>query len=97
MAHRGNPGAPARWVRINAIGSSWWREDLAAVMRVAPHGIMLSKCGSPDHLRMLLAELYEVEQPNGICGNTTMIMPLPDRPHLERARRLIEQAPLGAV
>lgn len=76
QAHRGNPGLSARWVRINSIGSPWWREDLAAVMRGAPDGIMLPKCESPDQLRMLSAELYELEQPNGIRSNTTRIMPL---------------------
>lgn len=78
-AHRDSmpdPAAHSRWVRINEIGSPWWREDLAAVMQGAPHGIVVPKCESPELIRTVSAELYELEQRNGIRNNTTLIMPL---------------------
>lgn len=68
--------SPARWVRINAIGTMWWREDLAIVMQGAPQGIVVPKCESPEHLQTISAELYELEQRNGLRNNPTQIMPL---------------------
>lgn len=64
------------WVRINSLNSPWWREDLAAVMPAAPHGIVLPKATGPEQLQLLGAELYELEGRAGIPHNTTRIMPL---------------------
>jgi citrate lyase subunit beta/citryl-CoA lyase len=66
----------ARWVRINALGTPWWREDLVSVMQTAPEGIVLPKSAGPEHLQTLSAELYELEQRNGIPANSTRILPL---------------------
>jgi citrate lyase subunit beta/citryl-CoA lyase len=71
-----NSPAQPRWVRINTVGTLWWRDDLAAAMQGAPGGIMIPKCESPEHLRSVSAELYELEQRNRIQNNATMIMPL---------------------
>ena len=66
----------ARWVRINAIDTGMWREDLEAVMAGAPDGVMLPKCDGLDQVRMLAAEIYELEQRNRIPNGTTRILPL---------------------
>ncbi|MDP3552022.1 MAG: CoA ester lyase [Novosphingobium sp.] len=66
----------ARWVRINAIDTGMWREDLQGVMAGAPDGVMLPKCEGPDQVRMLAAEIYELEQRNRIPNGTTRILPL---------------------
>jgi citrate lyase subunit beta/citryl-CoA lyase len=65
-----------RWIRINAIGTPWWREDLVTVMQGAPEGIVLPKCEGAEQLQTLAAELYEVEQRNGIPTNTTRVLAL---------------------
>lgn len=65
-----------RWVRINALESRMWREDLAAVMPSAPDGIVLPKASGPEAVRQLAAEIYEFEQRNQIPSGSTKILPL---------------------
>lgn len=64
------------WVRINAVDTGLWRDDLAAVLPGAPAGIMLPKAEGPDQVRMIAAEIYELEQKNGIPNGQTRILPL---------------------
>ncbi len=66
----------ARWVRINAFDSGLWREDLVAVMRGAPEGIILPRAQGPEMLRELAAELYELEQANQLAPGSTRILPM---------------------
>lgn len=66
----------ARWVRINAIETGLWREDLAVVIAGAPDGVMLPKCEGPDQIRMVAAEIYELEQRNRLPNGATKILPL---------------------
>ncbi len=66
----------ARWVRINAVDSGLWREDLAAVMAGAPEGIMLPKAEGPEQIRQVAAEIYELEQRNAIPNGQTRLIPL---------------------
>lgn len=71
-----------RWVRINPIDTGLWREDLIAIMAGAPDGIMLPKASGPDQIQQLAAELYELEQRNGVPALTTQILPLvSETPH----------------
>lgn len=69
-------GSCARWVRINALGSHHWREDLAQIMPAAPNGIVVSKAEGEEPLQMLAAEIYEMEQRNGLPTGSTKIMPM---------------------
>lgn len=66
----------ARWVRINAVETGLWREDLAAVMVGAPEGIMLPKADGPEQIRQVAAEIYELEQRHGIPNGQTRLLPL---------------------
>jgi len=66
----------ARWVRINAFDTGMWRDDLEVVMAGAPDGVMLPKCEGPEQIRQLSAEIYELEQRNGIAVGATRILPL---------------------
>ncbi len=82
-AHRqqgaGQPaGAPrlGRWVRINALDSRMWRDDLVAVLPGAPDGIMLPKSAGPESVQALGAELYELEQRSGLATGSVKILPL---------------------
>jgi citrate lyase subunit beta/citryl-CoA lyase len=66
----------ARWVRINALDTPLWRDDLAAAMVGAPDGVMVPKVSGPEQLRVLAAELYELEHRHGFATGTTRILPL---------------------
>lgn len=68
--------AVARWVRINAIDTGMWRDDLAVVMAGAPDGVMLPKCEGVEQVRLLAAEIYELEQRHRIANGSTRILPL---------------------
>nr|WP_207786013.1 CoA ester lyase [Altererythrobacter segetis] len=73
--HRtGGPGR--RWVRINALDTRLWREDLLAVMPSGPDGIMVPKAAGPAQLQTLAAELHDLEQRNGIAPGHTRLLPL---------------------
>ncbi len=66
----------ARWVRINAVETGLWQEDLAAVMSGAPEGIMLPKADGPEQIRQVAAQIYELEQRHGIPNGQTRLLPL---------------------
>lgn len=65
-----------RWVRINALDSRDWREDLVAVLPGGPDGIMLPKSAGPESVTQLNAELWELEQRAGLPSGSVKIMPL---------------------
>jgi citrate lyase subunit beta/citryl-CoA lyase len=65
-----------RWVRINALDSRLWRDDLVAVLPGAPDGIMLPKSMGPESVQQLAAELYELEGKSGVPAGSTKILPL---------------------
>lgn len=66
----------ARWVRINALSSRLWRDDLVAVLPSAPEGVILPLAESPETVRQLAAEIYELEQSSHIAAGSTRIVPL---------------------
>lgn len=74
-----------RWVRINALDTPMWRDDLIAVLPGAPDGIMLPKSAGPEAVQQLGAELYELEQRSGVPANSTKILPL------------VSETPLSAI
>jgi citrate lyase subunit beta / citryl-CoA lyase len=55
------PNAPARFVRINAIGHARMEADLKAVVRPGLEGIVCPKVETPDEVRKLDATLSERE------------------------------------
>ena len=69
-------GGFGRWVRINALDTPLWREDLAAIMPGRPDGIMVPKAAGPEQLQVLAAELMQQEQRNGQTIGATRILPL---------------------
>lgn len=75
--HGSDAGATARkWVRINALDTSYWRADVAAVIGSGLEGIMVPKAAGPQQLQMLSAELYELEQRHRLPTNSIKILPL---------------------
>lgn len=69
-------GTAQHWVRMNAVDTGIWREDLAAVMPAAPAGIMVPKAAGPEQLQAVAAELYELEVRHGLPTGRTQILPL---------------------
>lgn len=65
-----------RYVRINPLDTPLWREDLVAIMPAQPRGIVVPKAEGPDQMRMLAAEIYELEQRAGVPAGRTQIVPL---------------------
>lgn len=65
-----------RWVRVNSLDSGLWRDDLIAVMKAAPDGIILPRAAGPQDVQQLAAEVYEQEMANQIPSGSTRIIPL---------------------
>ena len=65
-----------RWVRINSLDSRMWRDDLVAMMPMRPDGIILPCTASTEDLRLLAAEIYELEQVNQIAPGSTRLLPV---------------------
>ena len=64
------------WVRINAVDTGLWREDLAAIIAGAPAGIMVPKAEGPDQIAQIGAELDVLERAHGLNPGQTRILPL---------------------
>jgi citrate lyase subunit beta / citryl-CoA lyase len=70
-----------RWVRINGIGTPWWREDLDAALDGAPHGVFLPKLAGIEQLQVLNAAIHEGEQRRGLpAGSVGMVPQLAETP-----------------
>lgn len=66
----------SRWVRINSLDSRQWRDDLIAVMPGAPEGIILPRATGTEAMRLIAAELYELEQAHRLTPGSTKIIPV---------------------
>jgi citrate lyase subunit beta/citryl-CoA lyase len=65
--------SPAVYVRINAISTDLWIEDIAAVVSPALTGVRLAKAESAEEIRALDAALGEAERAAGIAVGTLKI------------------------
>lgn len=61
----GQPAAPGlqRYVRVNALGTTWCESDLAAVLPAGPDGIVVPKVTGPEDLARLDALMGRCETP----------------------------------
>lgn len=64
------------YVRVNDLSSGLIDDDLAALMRVAPDGIMLPKANGGPDVSHLSAKLRVHEAENGLVDGSTRIIPL---------------------
>jgi citrate lyase subunit beta/citryl-CoA lyase len=64
------------WVRINAVETGLWREDLAAIVAGAPAGIIVPKAEGPAQLALISQELDALEQAHGLFPGQTRILPI---------------------
>src|SRR5579875_508982 len=60
------PFQPQRFVRVNAVATSWFEEDLAAVVPAAPDGICLPKVEEPGDVGRVAALLERLEAAHGL-------------------------------
>jgi citrate lyase subunit beta/citryl-CoA lyase len=64
------------WVRINALDTGLWRDDLAAVIGGAPVGIMVPKAEGPVQIAQISDALDALERAHGLPVGQTRILPL---------------------
>ena len=75
-AEKGVAGRPLLYVRINALDTALWEDDLAAVMPAHPDGIMQPKTRSGEDVHRLSIALHHAEANNGHTGPETRIVPI---------------------
>lgn len=65
---------PQRYVRVNAVTTSWHRDDLEAVVLPGLAGICLSKCEGPREVELLASRLSRLEENRGIPAGQVRIL-----------------------
>jgi citrate lyase subunit beta/citryl-CoA lyase len=73
-AVRTHEGRPRLYVRINALDTPYWQDDLAGVVGVAPDGIMLPKPRSGEDVHTLSIALNHAEERAGGTAGATRII-----------------------
>jgi len=77
LAHEAGQGAQAPvWVRINALDTACWHDDLAAVIAGAPAGIMVPKAEGPAQIAKISTALDALERAHGLPVGQTRLLPL---------------------
>lgn len=76
---------PSIYVRVNDLSTGLIDDDLAAVMKAAPTGVMLPKSNSADDVGRLAVRLRVHEAENGLADGVTKIIPI------------ITETPLGTL
>src|ERR1700724_833831 len=56
----GGFGAREVIVRINALDTQWWLDDLGAAAKAHPDGILVPKISKPDHLVTVAERLIDI-------------------------------------
>src|SRR5512142_2237571 len=69
-----SPGAPTRFVRINAIGHARMDADLEAVVRPGLEGLVCPKVDTPEEVRKVDAILNDREPKNGIAKGSVRLL-----------------------
>ena len=64
------------YVRVNALTTGLALDDLAAVVRAKPYGIMLPKCASGRDVALVDARLSELEARDGVRVGSLRILPI---------------------
>lgn len=76
---------PRLYVRVNDLSSGLTDDDLGAIMKGAPEGVMLPKSNSADDVARLAVRLRVEEARNGLEDGVTRILPI------------ITETPLGVL
>jgi citrate lyase subunit beta/citryl-CoA lyase len=73
---RPQEGRPLLYVRINALDTAHWQNDLAGVMNARPDGILLPKARSGEDVHKLSIALHQAEERAGSPKGETRIIAL---------------------
>jgi len=68
------PADPALWVRVNGPGSGRMLEDLEAIGRANPDGIVLPKVSEAGEIRVAADALARIEKANGRAADSTRLI-----------------------
>ena len=68
------PFRPQRDVRVNAVATSWHRDDLEAVVHPGIDGICLPKCESPAEVELLSSRLVRLEAERSVPEGSVKIL-----------------------
>ena len=68
------PERPRLYVRINALDTPYWRDDVAGVLSARPDGIMQPKTSSARDVDALARDLDDAELAAGIASGATRII-----------------------
>jgi citrate lyase subunit beta/citryl-CoA lyase len=71
---RGKEGRPRLYVRINALDTNLWQEDVAGVIGAQPDGVLLPKPRSGDDVHKLSLALRHKEEEAGLPPGSTRII-----------------------
>ena len=67
-------GGPARFVRVNAVGSDWFEDDMATVLVPGIEGVCLPKVETVDEIRDVASRLDAFESSSGLEPGTVRIV-----------------------
>ncbi|MPZ14384.1 MAG: hypothetical protein GEU73_08165, partial [Chloroflexi bacterium] len=85
------PGGPRRFVRVNAVQSTWLVPDLKAVIRPGLDGLVLPKVEDPDEVRLVSRILDEREPSAGLAPGSVQLVAA-----IESARGLMDARAIAA-
>src|SRR5262245_3387490 len=71
---RPKEGRPRLYVRINALDTGLWQDDIAGVMGARPDGIFLPKPRSGDDVHKLSLAIRHQEEHTGVPAGSTRIV-----------------------
>ncbi|WP_408589230.1 HpcH/HpaI aldolase/citrate lyase family protein [Novosphingobium sp.] len=69
-------GTASLWVRINAVDTGLWHDDLAVIVATAPDGIMLPKAAGPDEVALVSDSIATLEARHGRPVGQIGLLPL---------------------
>jgi citrate lyase subunit beta / citryl-CoA lyase len=97
------PFRPQRYVRLNAVDTPWFDDDLAAVIPAASDGVCLPKCADADEIVAVAARIDELERAASLRPGSTRIVAAIESPaavlraaQIARAHPRISALMLGA-
>jgi citrate lyase subunit beta/citryl-CoA lyase len=73
---RAKPERPLLYVRINALDTNLWEEDVAGLAGALPDGILLPKARSGEDVHTLSIALHHAEEKAGVPTGSTRIIAL---------------------
>jgi citrate lyase subunit beta / citryl-CoA lyase len=86
------PFRPQRYVRLNAVSTPWFADDLAEIISAAPDGVCLPKCEHPSQVAVLAARLDDLERQAGLAPGSTRIVAAIESPAAILASATIARA-----